>query len=161
MFGIKSVLEESIEEYEGPGVYEREKKYDVKKWEVRMVSVGETIDFKVAHTVEHYLATYFKNVLTASTYHVGLSGCGTGFYILTTDAMSRRTLLLGLLGAHAYINSEQEIPGDGIQECQNPDTHDYESAKNLFNEFYNTVLLTVESEVYEDLLRLPSTLKDL
>lgn len=161
MFGVKSVLEESIQEYQGPAIFERDKKYDVKKWEVRMVEVGEVIDTKVSHTIYHYLSTYFKNVLTPSTYHVSMNGCGTGFYILMTDATSKRTLLLGLLGAHAYINSEPTIPDIEDGTCQNANAHDLEGAKKLFNEFYDKVLLTAENEVYEEILRSPSTLKDL
>lgn len=137
-----------------PGVYRRYSKGNVATWDIRFKKPngGEYIKPEVLHTLEHFLATYFKNVLKDDIYGVFPMGCCTGFYILTSEYTSKRTILLGLLGAHSYIVSSTSIPGATEESCGNYKFQDLEGAKEEINKFYTSVLENAEIEIYEDLL---------
>lgn len=138
-----------------PGVYERYTKNDVKTWDVRFKKPnnGEYLKPEAVHTLEHFLATYLKNVMDKDTiYGVFPMGCLTGFYILTSARVSKRTLVVALLGAHSYIQQSEEIPGATEESCGNYKFQDLVAAKEEIHKFYEEVLSSCEKEVLDDLL---------
>lgn len=137
-----------------PGVYERDLKNNIKTWDLRFKrpNKGEYLSPEVLHTLEHFLATYFKNVMKDTVYYFGPMGCQTGFYLLTESHVSKRTVLVGLLGAHAYVMSTEEIPGATLEACGQAALQDLEGARKEFDKFYSEVLINAELEVCKDLL---------
>lgn len=136
------------------GIHERDVKDRIKTWDIRFKKPngGDYLSPAVIHTLEHFMATYFKNVMKDTVYYLGPMGCQTGFYLLTKEQVTKRTVLLGLLGVHSYINSSEEIPGATVMSCGQADLQDLDGAKEAINEFYKIALSTAELEVYMDLI---------
>lgn len=123
------------------GVYERDVKDGVKSWDIRFKKPNtERMTPEISHTLEHLLATYFKNVLKEVTFAVCPMGCLTGFYILTKEETSISTMLVGLLGAAEYIKAVDTIPGADRVSCGSYQLHDLEGAKATMDEFYKDFL---------------------
>lgn len=137
-----------------PGIYLRDLKNNIKSWDIRFKkpNSGDYMSPATIHTLEHLLATYYKNVLSDVTYSVCPMGCQTGFYILTEDIVSERTMYLSMLGAHSYIMSTTEIPGASVESCGQYDLQDLDGAKKVMEEFHENVLSKFELDFYMDMI---------
>ena len=74
------------------------------------------------HTIEHLLATYFRNEPTWSsrTVYFGPMGCRTGCYLVLFGKWESLDLKELLISAFEFIcNFEGEIPGAKAKECGN------------------------------------------
>lgn len=94
------------------------------------------------HTIEHLVATFLRNHQNVKdeTIYFGPMGCRTGFYLITTDAVSPEVLLNVLIEAFEFVaNFEGEVPGVSARDCGNYLDHNLEMAR-YFGQKYLDVL---------------------
>lgn len=106
---------------------------DVISYDLRMKkpNVGDYLAVPAMHTLEHLLATFFRNSQWGeSVVYVGPMGCRTGFYLLLRDTVSRQEVIaLTKQGLAFAAEFEGEIPGNKRWECGNYLEHDLLTAK--------------------------------
>ena len=106
---------------------------DVITYDLRMKlpNGGDYLAPAEAHTLEHLLASYLRNVdFGGEVVYVGPMGCRTGFYILMRDTVSRKTAIDIIWSAlHFTACYAREIPGATKAECGNYLEHDLPGAK--------------------------------
>lgn len=137
-----------------PGIYERYTKDGVKTWDIRFKkpNSGDYLKPEVSHSLEHLLATYLKNVFKDNAiYGVFPMGCLTGFYVLTKEYVSFNTMVMSMLGASAYIETVEEVPGASFESCGNYKFQDLDGAKAEIHKFYDEVLSNYEKTLCEEL----------
>ena len=102
--------------------------YDIR---TRRPNVEEVMENGSIHTLEHLFATYVRNsVHKENVVYFGPMGCRTGFYFITTDAVSKAdavTLTKDALDFCAKF--EGKIPGVSAEECGNYRDHNLAGAK--------------------------------
>lgn len=115
------------------GLYVSRVDGDVVSYDLRMKKPngGEYLQTPAMHTLEHLLATFFRNSPWGDrVVYVGPMGCRTGFYLLLRDTVSPQEVIdltrQGLAFAAAF---EGEIPGNKRWECGNYLEHDLPTAK--------------------------------
>lgn len=101
------------------------------------------------HTIEHLLATIFRNNLNfgKNIVYFGPMGCQTGFYLLINMNIGNIThsdaINMILDGMRKILDWKEEIPGNSKIECGNCNTLELETAKEAVEKFYEK-LMTVE-----------------
>lgn len=135
------------------GIYNHGENNSITTYDIRLCKPNTMyIKPEASHTLEHYLATYLRNIFKDKIVYVGPMGCLTGFYILVRD-VKYDDLVTGLIGVHKYINSTEIIPGNDELSCGNFKFHDYEEALKIYNEFYENYLKSHEVKLYENMLK--------
>lgn len=90
---------------------------------------------KVAHTLEHFLAFYFRSVpnkeFAESVLYVGPMGCLTGFYLLLNQPIHENVIRKYLLKACNDILAAEEIPGASEICCGNYEYFDLAATKDF------------------------------
>jgi len=92
----------------------------------------EALENEAIHTIEHLLATFFRNDATFGNriVYFGPMGCLTGMYlVLEGDVTSREVLPLLVEGFEFVAEYSGEIPGVSATECGNYRLHDLSKAK--------------------------------
>ena len=92
----------------------------------------ETLENESIHTIEHLLATFFRNDATFGNriVYFGPMGCLTGMYlVLEGDVTSKDVLPFLIEGFEFIADFNGEIPGVSAVECGNYRLHDLEKAK--------------------------------
>lgn len=136
------------------GLYNRGfDKYGITTWDVRFFkpNVGDYFKPESCHTIEHYMATYFRKIFRDKIVYVGPMGCMTGFYILSKH-LDRDDIIKGLIGVHKYINSDNNIPGNSEESCGNYKFHDYNEAVHDYNTYYEEFLKEYELKLCENII---------
>ena len=90
---------------------------------------------KVAHTLEHFLAFYFRSSrhegLANSVVYVGPMGCLTGFYLVLNLPLKETVIKEFLLEACNSILAAEEIPGASEICCGNYEFFDLDGTKDF------------------------------
>ena len=90
---------------------------------------------KVLHTLEHFLADYFRTKtnedFSSSVVYVGPMGCKTGFYLLTSFNWKCEEIRDLVLDCCNLILCSSSIPGASEIECGNHKFFDLEKTKEF------------------------------
>lgn len=83
------------------------------------------------HTLEHLFATFVRNsIFSDAIVYFGPMGCRTGFYFITTDAMTGdQAIELTRQALRFCANFSDEVPGVSPEECGNYRDHNLALAK--------------------------------
>lgn len=102
--------------------------YDIR---TRRPNVEDVMENGSIHTLEHLFATYVRNSIHKhNIVYFGPMGCRTGFYFITTDAVSKSDAVELTKSALAFCAEfVGEIPGVSAKECGNYRDHNLEGAK--------------------------------
>ena len=102
--------------------------YDIR---TRRPNVEDVMENSSIHTLEHLFATYVRNSIHKDNIvYFGPMGCRTGFYFITTDAVSKSDAVELTKSALAFCAEfVGEIPGVSAKECGNYRDHNLEGAK--------------------------------
>lgn len=115
-------------------------------------NTGVFIDPKASHTIEHFMATYLRQIYGDNIVYVGPMGCLTGFYVLVKESITEGQLITGLIGLYRYMNSTDEIPGANEYSCGNYKYNDLDKAREVYNEYYNKVLVNYDIKLCDKIL---------
>ena len=123
-----------------PGIYESQVNgiftYDIRFVEPQdAVYEGVFMEPQVAHTLEHFMACYFRTKTVeeffSTVLYVGPMGCLTGFYLLTSCHYEAEPLRKLVLECMEWILGEEEIPGASELTCGNYRYFNLEGAKEF------------------------------
>jgi S-ribosylhomocysteine lyase len=92
----------------------------------------EALENGAIHTIEHLLATFFRNDATFGqrVVYFGPMGCLTGMYLVLEGDVSSKEILPFLMNGFEFIvDFKGEIPGVSAIECGNYRLHDLDKAK--------------------------------
>ena len=115
-----------------PGIYVSRIDGDITTYNLRTrkPNAGCYMDNITMHTVEHMLATYFRNSeIKDDVIYFGPMGCQTGFYLLVRNADNLETLEVVKSVLKKIIAHEGAVPGAKREECGNYKNLDLESAQ--------------------------------
>lgn len=134
------------------GIYVSRIDGDIITYDIRFCKPysGNILSNEQLHTIEHLLATIFRNNLNfgRNIVYFGPMGCQTGFYLLVNmnigEITHSDTIDMILDGLKRIINWNEEIPGNSQIECGNCNTLQLETAKEAVEKFYN-YLMQVEN----------------
>lgn len=107
---------------------------------------GSLLTNEQLHTLEHLLATIFRNDLRFSKniVYFGPMGCQTGFYLLIDmsigDITHSDTIKMIMCALEKVINWKEEVPGNSQIECGNINTLNLEEAKKAAQIYYDKLL---------------------
>ncbi len=130
---MKRITSFSIDhDYIVPGAYVSRIDGDITTYDLRTrrPNGGDYMDHVTMHTVEHMLATFFRNSqISEQIIYFGPMGCQTGFYLLVRDA-DHETVLHLLREALQYtLCYEGTVFGASRKECGNYLSLNLECAK--------------------------------
>ena len=101
--------------------------YDMR---TRRPNMGDYMDDRTMHSVEHMFATYIRNSeIGNKVIYFGPMGCQTGFYLLVRDESSDNVLKVIKDVLKKIINHEGEIFGNKREECGNYRNLNLDAAK--------------------------------
>lgn len=96
---------------------------------------GDYITPKASHTIEHLLATVYRNSdLKDKVLYFGPMGCRTGFYLLLRDVERADALNLTIECVKTALNLTL-VPGNDPRECGNYLEHDLQDAKDELQKY--------------------------
>ena len=124
---MKRITSFSVDhDYIVPGVYLSRIDGDITTYDLRTrrPNCGEYMDDVTMHTVEHMLATFFRNSEIADqVIYFGPMGCQTGFYLLIRDADHEQVLKILRQSLRKTIEHEGAVFGASRKECGNFQSH--------------------------------------
>ncbi len=103
--------------------------YDIR---MKRPNANDYISPKSAHTLEHLLATFFRDndVLQKNVVYFGPMGCQTGMYLILGIELTTKEVSEYLVEAMKFvINFNDELPGNKKIECGQYELHDLSLAK--------------------------------
>lgn len=106
-------------------------------------NVEAPMDTAGIHSIEHLLATFFRNHAEwgAKTVYFGPMGCRTGFYVIFAGDFTSEDIIAVLREAANYVlNYEGEIPGYSPRDCGNYLDNNLTLAKLYMKKFQEEVL---------------------
>lgn len=115
-----------------PGIYVSRIDGDITTYDLRTrkPNAGCYMDNITMHTVEHMLATYFRNSeIKDDVIYFGPMGCQTGFYLLLRNADNAKTLSVLKDCLSKVLEYEGKVFGAERKECGNYQNLDLASAK--------------------------------
>lgn len=123
-----------------PGIYVSRRDEGFTTFDIRMTSPNHepAIAPAAMHTLEHLLATWFRNRegVMKDVVYVGPMGCMTGMYIImraSKEVMSDRKEVFRMrdlcIEAFRWISTASEVPGTSPSECGNYLMHDLPMAR--------------------------------
>lgn len=110
----------------------------------------EALENEAIHTLEHLLATFFRNDADYGKriVYFGPMGCLTGMYLIVEGDVSSSEILPLLTAGFEFVNAfEGEIPGVSAIECGNYLLHDLEKAKEEARVFLETLQNATEANL--------------
>ena len=95
------------------------------------------IDVAAMHSLEHLIATYFRNdpEWQDEVIYWGPMGCLTGFYLILKGSRSPREIYDIVLAAFRSVNAAEYVPGASAVNCGHYLMHNLGMAKFYANEF--------------------------
>ena len=130
---MKRITSFSVDhDYIVPGVYLSRIDGDITTYDLRTrrPNCGDYMDDVTMHTVEHMLATFFRNSEIADqVIYFGPMGCQTGFYLLVRNADHDQVLDILRQSLKKTISHEGAVFGASRKECGNYQSLNLESAK--------------------------------
>ncbi|MDK2866116.1 MAG: S-ribosylhomocysteine lyase [Clostridiales bacterium] len=124
-------------------------------FDVRMkLPNAEALENGAIHTLEHLLATYFRNDETFGKriVYFGPMGCLTGMYLIVEGTLASEDVLPLLIGGFEFVAEYSgDIPGVSAIECGNYKLHDLNGAKQEASDY-----LDVLKHISKDQLNYPS-----
>jgi len=119
--------------------------YDIR---MKVPNAGDYISPKSAHTLEHLLATFFRDNdnLKDNVVYFGPMGCQTGMYLILGTPLTPRQLSDHLIEAMEFVTHfDEELPGSKKIECGQFELHDLEQAKIDASNYLN-ILKNINDE---------------
>ena len=120
---MKRITSFSVDhDYIVPGVYLSRIDGDITTYDLRTrrPNCGDYMDDVTMHTVEHMLATFFRNSEIADqVIYFGPMGCQTGFYLLVRDADHEQVLGILRQSLRKTIEHDGAVFGASRKECGN------------------------------------------
>jgi len=130
---MKRITSFSVDhDYIVPGVYLSRIDGDITTYDLRTrrPNCGEYMDDVTMHTVEHMLATFFRNSEIADqVIYFGPMGCQTGFYLLIRNADHTQVLNILRQSLAKTIEHEGSVFGASRKECGNYQSLNLDCAK--------------------------------
>jgi len=130
---VKRITSFSVDhDYITPGIYISRIDGDITTYDMRtrVPNSGDYMDNVTMHSVEHMLATFFRNSsIGDSIIYFGPMGCRTGFYLLVRDVPKERVFEEVLIAIEKTVLHDGEVFGASRKECGNYKELDMESAR--------------------------------
>jgi len=130
---MKRITSFSVDhDYIVPGVYLSRIDGDITTYDLRTrrPNCGDYMDDITMHTVEHMLATFFRNSEIADqVIYFGPMGCQTGFYLLVRNANHSQVLDILRRSLKMTIDHDGAVFGASRKECGNYQSLNLECAK--------------------------------
>lgn len=103
----------------------------------------------VAHTIEHLMADYLRNVslLGDKIIYFGPMGCLTGFYLILKGKWSSEEVLPHVMQAVRVCAKANTIPGATEEECGNCKLNDLNGAKIALSGYFSILENATEDEL--------------
>ncbi len=150
---IKQITSFSVDhDYIVPGFYVSRRDGDINTYDLRTrkPNCGDFMDNLTMHSVEHMLATFFRNSGYADrVIYFGPMGCQTGFYLLMRDTTDSEAYALTKQVLKQTVDHDGGMFGAERKECGNYKNLDIDAAKAEC-EAYLQALLTREEMKGED-----------
>lgn len=131
--GINRITSFSVDhDYITPGIYISRIDGDITTYDMRTrtPNAGDYMDNITMHSVEHMLATFFRNSsIGDSIIYFGPMGCRTGFYLLVRDVPNARVLEEVKLALAKTVGHTGDVFGASRKECGNYKELDIVSAR--------------------------------
>ena len=130
---MKRITSFSVDhDYIVPGIYISRIDGDITTYDLRTrrPNSGDYMDDITMHTVEHMLATFFRNSeIAEQVIYFGPMGCQTGFYLLVRDADHTQVIDILRQCLKKTVEHEGAVFGAARKECGNYLCLDLECAK--------------------------------
>lgn len=139
--GINRITSFSVDhDYITPGIYISRIDGDITTYDMRTrtPNAGDYMDNVTMHSVEHMLATFFRNSsIGDSIIYFGPMGCRTGFYLLVRDVQKERVLEEVKLALAKTVEHTGDVFGASRKECGNYKELDIVSARRECERYLN------------------------
>lgn len=135
-----------------PGIYVSRIDGDITTYDLRTrkPNAGSYMDNITMHTVEHMLATYFRNSeIKDDVIYFGPMGCQTGFYLLVRNAENEKVLAVLNSCLSKVLEYEGKVFGATRKECGNYENLDLDAAKKECKEYLRALSERGQSFKYE------------
>lgn len=107
------------------------------------------LDTSVMHTIEHLMATFFRNhpLWAEKTIYIGPMGCRTGMYVIFKGDLESSDVAEIIKESYEFMSSfEGEIPAAKAVMCGNYLDHNLAITKIECKKFVDEVLACLEAE---------------
>ena len=138
-----------------PGIYVSRIDGDITTYDLRTrtPNSGDFMDNVTMHTVEHMLATFFRNSeIKDDVIYFGPMGCQTGFYLLLRNADNEKTLEVLKDCLNKVLAHEGEVFGATRKECGNYKSLNLETAKKECGAYLKALTEKEQTFTYEKTL---------
>ena len=138
-----------------PGIYVSRIDGDITTYDLRTrtPNSGDFMDNVTMHTVEHMLATFFRNSeIKDDVIYFGPMGCQTGFYLLLRNADNEKTLTVLKDCLNKVLAHEGEVFGATRKECGNYKSLNLETAKKECGAYLKALAEKEQTFTYEKTL---------
>ena len=138
-----------------PGIYVSRIDGDITTYDLRTrtPNSGDFMDNVTMHTVEHMLATFFRNSeIKDDVIYFGPMGCQTGFYLLLRNADNEKTLAVLKDCLNKVLAHEGEVFGATRKECGNYKSLNLETAKKECGAYLKALSEKEQTFTYEKTL---------
>ena len=138
-----------------PGIYVSRIDGDITTYDLRTrtPNSGDFMDNVTMHTVEHMLATFFRNSeIKDDVIYFGPMGCQTGFYLLLRNADNEKTLTVLKDCLNKVLAHEGEVFGATRKECGNYKSLNLETAKKECGAYLKALTEKEQTFTYEKTL---------
>lgn len=138
-----------------PGIYVSRIDGDITTYDLRTrtPNSGDFMDNVTMHTVEHMLATFFRNSeIKDDVIYFGPMGCQTGFYLLLRNADNEKTLAVLKDCLNKVLAHEGEVFGATRKECGNYKSLNLETAKKECGAYLKALTEKEQTFTYEKTL---------
>lgn len=135
-----------------PGIYVSRIDGDITTYDLRTrkPNSGDYMDNITMHTVEHMLATYFRNSeIKDDVIYFGPMGCQTGFYLLVRNADNDKILSILKDCLSKVLSYEGKVFGAERKECGNYENLNLDSAKKECRAYLEALMEREQSFKYE------------
>ncbi len=138
-----------------PGIYVSRIDGDITTYDLRTrkPNSGDFMDNVTMHTVEHMLATFFRNSeIKDDVIYFGPMGCQTGFYLLLRNADNEKTLAVLKDCLNKVLSHEGEVFGATRKECGNYKSLNLDTAKKECEAYLKALNEKEQTFTYEKTL---------
>ena len=153
---IKQITSFSVDhDFIVPGFYVSRRDGDVNTYDLRTrrPNCGDYMDNVTMHTVEHMLATFFRNSeIKDDVIYFGPMGCQTGFYLLLRNADNEKTLAVLKDCLNKVLSHEGDVFGATRKECGNYKSLNLDMAKKECGAYLKALTEKEQTFTYEKTL---------
>ena len=138
-----------------PGIYVSRIDGDVTTYDLRTrkPNSGDFMDNVTMHTVEHMLATFFRNSeIKDDVIYFGPMGCQTGFYLLLRNADNKKTLAVLKDCLNKTLRHKGDVFGATRKECGNYKSLNLDAAKKECEAYLRALTEKEQTFTYEKTL---------